>query len=106
MSKKTSPKFLRNQHKKIEIISHLSAIAGPYDAAMLDMSIIAWGNNDSGEYWLRLLDIDGQGNKLLIHMDSETVSSRDRYRVHQYILEHDIDHAINSWSEFMKDDAA
>jgi len=28
MSKKTDQKFLENQHKRIEIISHLSAIAG------------------------------------------------------------------------------
>jgi len=105
MSKKTDQKFLEKQHKRIEIISHLSAIAGPYDAARINMSVIAWGN-DSGEYWLRLLDIDGQGDKLLIHIDSETASSRDRYYVHQYISEHGIDHAINSWSEFMEDDAA
>ena len=102
MSKKTDQKFLENQHKRIEIISHLSAIAGPYDAAMLNMSVVAWANGDG--YWLRLLDMDGQGDKLLIHIDSETASSWDRYHVHLYILEHGIDYAINSWSEF--DDVA
>ncbi len=102
MSKKTDQKFLEKQHKRISIISHLSAIAGPYDAAMLNMSVVAWANGDG--YWLRLLDMDGQGDKLLIHIDSETASSRDRHHVHQYILEHGIDYAINSWSEF--DDVA
>ena len=105
MSKKTDQKFLENQHKRIEIISHLSAIAGAYDAAMVDMSVIAWGN-DKGEYWLRLLDMNGQGNMLLIHIDENLAPADKMYSVLGYIHHHGLEYGCNDWDQFNDIDAA
>ena len=103
MSKKSNEKYLEQQHKRFRIISALSAIAGEYTSAMTNMSVIAWHGN--GGYWLRLLDMDGQGDKLLIHVDPEYAPDDIKlYGVVGYIHWMQIEHAINPWNEFMADD--
>lgn len=104
MSKKTDQKFLESQHKRISIISHLSAIAGSYTSAMLDMSIVAWGNEDG--YWLRLLDMDGQGDKLLIHIDENLAPEDKMYSVLGYVHYHGLEYGCNDWDQFNDVDAA
>jgi hypothetical protein len=101
MSKKSDQKFLEQQHKRIEIISALSAIAGEYTSAMVNMSVIAWAGNDG--YWLRLLDMDGQGDKLLIHIDDELAPREKLYSVLGYVHHNKLNFGINSWKDFMAD---
>jgi len=104
MSKKTDQKFLEKQHHRMATISHLSSVAGPYSSATLDMTVVAWHGEDG--YWLRLLDMDGQGDKLLIHIDENLAPADKMYSVFGYIHYHGLKYGCSDWDKFNDVDAA
>lgn len=83
---------------KLKIIADLTHIAGKTPEAWSD-SCIAWFGED--DYWLRLLDANEDGEKLLIHVDEDEAPEFALYAIIGYIQYHEIDHSFTNWDDFI-----
>ena len=87
--------------KKAWNISYISAMVGPCTAMTKDGDM-AWGD---GDYSVRLLDMDNDGEKLLLHIDpSVLVDELKTYQLIGYAIYHDLPYSVTQWDEFMSDD--
>jgi len=82
-------------------ISYISAMVGPCTATT-EGGDMAWGD---GDYSVRLLDMDNDGEKLLLHIDpSVLVDELKTYQLIGYAIHHDLPYSVTQWDEFISDD--
>ena len=83
-------------------ISYISAMVGPCTATTEDGDM-AWGNGD--DYSVRLLDMDKDGERLLLHIDpSVLVDELKTYQLIGYAIHHDLPYSVTEWDEFISED--
>lgn len=87
--------------KKAWHISYISAMVGPCTATT-EGGDMAWG--DGSDYTARLLDMDNDGEKLLLHIDPSVVDELKTYQLIGYAIHHDLPYSVTQWDEFMSDD--
>ena len=83
--------------KKAWHISYISAMAGPCTATS-EHGMMAWSNDD--DYTVRLLDMDNDGEKLLLHIDSETTDEMLSYQLVGYAVINDLPFSTTTWDQF------
>ena len=86
--------------EKTHILTRLTLIAGEPPTSWSD-DMIAWANQD-GEYWLRLLDMNGDGEHLLIHIEEDDADEMKLYAVMGMVLYHEINYSNTPWKEFIE----
>ena len=78
-------------------ISYISAMAGPCTATS-ECGMMAWSNDN--DYSVRLLDMNNDGEKLLIHIDPETTDEMLSYQLAGYAAANDLPFSITPWEQF------
>ena len=86
---------------KTHILTRLTLIAGEPPTSWSD-DMIAWANAD-GDYWLRLLDMNGDGEHLLIHIEEDDADELKLYAVMGMVLYHEINYSNTPWNEFIEE---
>ena len=82
-------------------IAYISSIAGAFGitpTAISESGMIAWSGYD--EYSVRLLDMDNDGEKLLLHIDPETTDENLSYQLAGYAAVNDLPFSITPWEQF------
>jgi len=87
-------------------ISYISAMVGPCTATTEDGDM-AWG--EGSDYSVRLLDMDNDGEKLLLHIDpsvliDDKLDELKTYQLVGYAIHHDLPYSVTPWDEFISDD--
>ncbi len=88
---------MQDMSNKTFILTRLTLIAGCAPHAWNDQCI-AWHGDD--DYWLRLLDMHGDGQTLLIHLDQDMADEMNIYSVMGFVLYNEIDFSVTPWDEF------